>query len=69
MRPFSRVFARWELMRVATGTLALAWLLLFAALGYAATTASPDTDTLIAAAAALIIALTGILYAWREPGR
>ena len=60
---------RLELMRVATGTLALVWLVLFVALGYAATSASPDTDMLIAAAAALIIALTGILYAWREPGR
>jgi ABC-type molybdate transport system substrate-binding protein len=69
MRTLSRALARWELMRVATATLAVVWLVLFAAFGYAATSASPDTDTLIAAAAALIIALTAILYAWREPGR
>jgi len=54
---------------VAVITLGLTWLLLFGALGYAAASATPDTDTLVAAAAALIIALTAILYAWREPGR
>jgi hypothetical protein len=69
MRTLSRALARWDLMRVAVITLVLAWLLLFGALGYAATSAPPDTDTLVAAGAALIIALTGILYAWREPGR
>ena len=63
------MLAQLELMRVATGTLALVWLVLFVALAYAATSASPDTDTLVAASGALIIALTGILYAWREPGR
>ncbi len=50
-------------------TLGLAWLLLLGALGYAATSTTPDTDTLVAVAGAVIIALTAILYAWREPGR
>ncbi len=65
----SRALAGWQLLRVAVITLGLAWLAMFGAVAYAATIASMGIESLLAAAGALILALTGILYAWREPER
>jgi hypothetical protein len=66
---FSRSLRRWSAARIAAVALGVAWLGVLAAFAYAATTYKPDTGTLVAAAAALLIAGAGILYAWREPGR
>jgi len=66
---FSRALRRRDLIRVAAAALGLAWIAVFAALGYAAITVQPAVSELVAALAALAIAGAGILYAWREPGR
>jgi hypothetical protein len=56
-------------MRIAAATLAVAWLLILGAYVFAATSVQPSGVSLVAALAALLIAGTAILYAWREPGR
>lgn len=56
------------MLRVAAVGAAIAWLLLVAAFGIAATTVTPDLASLLAAVALLAIAAAGFLYAWREPG-
>jgi hypothetical protein len=66
---FPRRLRRWDLARVAVGTLGLAWLVVLGAFGFAAISIQPTVSSLAAAAAALLIAGVGILYAWREPGR
>jgi hypothetical protein len=66
---FSRRLRRWGLMRVASGTLGVAWIVVVAAFAYSAISISPRVSGLVAAAAALLIAAAGFLYAWREPGR
>jgi CHASE2 domain-containing sensor protein len=66
---FSRALRRRNLVRIAAAALGLAWLAVLGAFGYAAATDKPNTASIVAAAAALLIAGAGILYAWREPGR
>jgi hypothetical protein len=44
-------------------------LVLVVAFGYAAISVQPTLSSLVAAAAAVLIAGAGILYAWREPAR
>jgi len=65
MQQFSR---RWSLFRVAGATLAMAWLIVLVAFGYAATTVQPDVKSIGAALFVLGIAAAGFRYAWREPG-
>jgi len=65
----TRQLRRWYPMRIGALAVGLAWLGLVAALGYAATAQQPSTAALAAAAASLLIAASGILYAWREPDR
>lgn len=55
-------------MRAAAATLGIAWVVLLVAFGYAAILVQPVVWSIVAAAAALLIAGAGILYAWREPG-
>jgi uncharacterized membrane protein YjjP (DUF1212 family) len=69
MSIFSRRLRRWELTRIGAATLGVALLALFAAFGYAAISIQPTLSSLVAAAAAVLIAGVAILYAWREPGR
>ncbi|HKW40879.1 MAG TPA: hypothetical protein VJN39_06500 [Gemmatimonadales bacterium] len=69
MSSFSRALRRWEMTRVATFVLAVAWLALLAAYGYAAISVTPSLQSAVAAAAVAVIGGAGILYAWREPGR
>ena len=69
MAMFSRRLRRWDLVRVAALAVGVAWLGLFGAFGYATISQQPTSTGLAAAAAALLIAAAGILYAWREPGR
>jgi hypothetical protein len=56
------------MLRVAAAGAGIAWLLLVAAFGIAATTVSPDLASVLAVLALLAIAAAGFLYAWREPG-
>jgi hypothetical protein len=56
-------------MRIAGATLGVAWLIVLGAYAYAATLVNPSVGSVVAAVAALLIAGTAILYAWREPGR
>ena len=68
MRRYSRVLARWDLRLVGSLTLAGAWLVVLASFVYDAASATPPPETIVAAVVLLGIAITGILYAWREPG-
>jgi hypothetical protein len=68
MRTFSRGFARWDMLRVASTTLGLAWIAIFVALVYVFTLDSPEIGVVLGAISALGIAGAAILYAWREPG-
>jgi hypothetical protein len=54
--------------RVAAIGAGVAWLLLLAAFGFAATTVDPDVASVVAAAGLVAIAAAGFMYAWREPG-
>lgn len=56
-------------MRIGAAALGVVWIVLVAALAYAAISIEPTVSSLVAAAAALVIAAAGFLYAWREPGR
>jgi len=69
MRPFSRTLARWDLRLIGASTLAAGWLVIVAAFLYSATGAPAAAAPKSIGAAVLLtgIALTGILYAWREP--
>jgi hypothetical protein len=69
MSVFSRRLRRRELTRIGAASLGVALLALLAAFGYAAISIQPTLSGLVAAAAAVLIAGAGILYAWREPGR
>ncbi|HEV2414052.1 MAG TPA: hypothetical protein VGX27_04540 [Candidatus Dormibacteraeota bacterium] len=69
MSLFSRPVRHWAPARIAAVTLGIAWAVLLAAFGYAAISVQPGPGSLVAAAAALLIAGAAILYAWREPGR
>ena len=69
MATFSRALGRGSPVRIAAAALGLAWIAVLAAFGYSAVTATPGNGSLGEAAAALLIAGAGILYAWREPGR
>ena len=69
MSIFSRRLRRWYLTRIGPATLGAAFLALLAAFGYAAISIQPTLSSLVAAAAAAVIAGAGILYAWREPAR
>jgi len=55
--------------RLAAAAIGVALIVLLAAFAYAATSIQPTLSSLVAAAAAALIAGAGILYAWREPGR
>jgi hypothetical protein len=68
MRTFSRALARWDMLRVASTTLGLAWTAMFAALIYVFTLGTPEIGVVLGALSALGIAGAAILYAWREPG-
>jgi len=69
MAIFSRRLRRWDLVRIAASVFGVAWLGLLGAFGYAAISQRPTAPGVIAAAAALLIAAAGILYAWRDPHR
>ena len=56
---------RTDPIRVAVLALGLAFLLILAAYGFAAIAYRPSLGGVVAAAAALAIAGTGLLYAWR----
>jgi hypothetical protein len=58
-----------DLRRIAAAALGVALLLILVAFGYAAISVQPTLPSLVAAAAAVLIAGAGILYAWREPAR
>jgi hypothetical protein len=68
MRQFSRRLARWDMLRVASISLGLAWIAMLGALLYVFTLGTPEIEVVLAAISALAIAGAGILYAWREPG-
>ncbi len=59
----------WELTRIAAAALGVALLALLLAFGYATISVQPTLGSAVAAAAMVLIAGAGILYAWREPGR
>jgi hypothetical protein len=69
MSTFSRRLRRWEVTRIGAATLGAALVVLLVAFGYAAISIQPSLSSLVAAAAAALIAGAGILYAWREPDR
>jgi hypothetical protein len=69
MSTFSRRLRRWGWIRVGAATLGAAFLLVLVAFGYAAALQQPALSSVVAAAAAVLIAGAGILYAWREPDR
>ena len=69
MATFSRALGRRGPVRIAATALGLAWIAVLAAFSYSAVNAAPSTGSLVAAAAAFLIAGAAILYAWREPGR
>jgi len=69
MSVLSRPLRRWQPMRVAAAVLGLAWVMLIAAFAYAASTVTPDTSSIVAAAAGVAIAGAGFLYAWPDSGR
>jgi hypothetical protein len=69
MALLSRSLRRQSLVRTAAAVLGVAWLGVFAAFVYSALKPTPSTASVVAAAAAFLIAGVGILYAWREPGR
>jgi hypothetical protein len=58
-----------DLRRIAVAALGVALLVLLVAFGYAAISIQPTLSSVVAAAAAVLIAGAGILYAWREPAR
>src|SRR5256886_9423201 len=66
MSTLSRRLRRWHPIRIAAAALGLAWVALFAAFAYAASSVTPDTSSIAAAAAAVAIAGAGFLYAWRD---
>jgi len=68
MRTFSRALARWDMLRVVSITLGVAWIVMFTALVYVFTLGTPEIEVVLGAISALAIAGAGILYAWREPG-
>jgi hypothetical protein len=57
------------MLRVAAAALGIVWLGLVGAFALGAISVQPSVEGLVAAAAALLIAGGGFLYAWREPGR
>jgi hypothetical protein len=69
MSTFSRRLRRWEVPRIGAAALGAALLVLLVAFGYAAISIQPTLSSLVAAAAAVLIAGGAILYAWREPAR
>ena len=69
MRRMSRTLAGWDLRLVGSLTLAAAWLVVLASFAYEAASDTPPLKTVGAAVLLLGIAITGILYAWRQPGR
>jgi hypothetical protein len=68
MRTFSRALARWDMLRVASVALGLAWIAMLGALVYVLTPGTPEISVVLGAISALAIAGAAILYAWREPG-
>ena len=56
------------MLRLASITLAVAWIVMFGALIYVFTVGTPELDVVLGAVSALAIAGAAILYAWREPG-
>jgi hypothetical protein len=67
MTSFSRWLARIELARAAAVWLGLSLLAVVAAYGFAAYYSKPTPGGLAAAAALVVVAGSGLLYAWR-PG-
>ncbi len=55
------------MLRIAATTIGLAWLALIGAYVFAGATAGFTAGAGVAALAALAIAASGFLYAWREP--
>ena len=68
MAPLDQRLRRVETPRFAAFGLGLAFLLLLAAYAYLLTTSVLTTAGLLAAGAALLIAGSGIAYAWRAVG-
>ena len=65
MTQLSRWLARYELVRTAAFWLALAVLAVLAAFGFAAFYTKPTAGGIAAAGALVLVAGTGLLYAWR----
>ena len=65
MAPITRRLQRVEEPRTAAAVLALALLAILAAFGYSLTISAATTAGVVAAAALVGIAGTGLLYAWR----
>jgi hypothetical protein len=66
---FPRRLRRWSLLRIGATAIGVTWIVVVAALAYAAISVQPTVSSVVAAAAVLLIAAAGFLYAWREPGR
>jgi branched-subunit amino acid transport protein AzlD len=65
MTQLSRWLARYELVRTAAFWLALAVLAVLAAFAFAAYYSQPTPGGIAAAAALVLVAGAGLLYAWR----
>jgi hypothetical protein len=65
MAPFSRALRRWDALRIAAGTLGLAVLLMLAAYGFDLTSKPATTEGVLSALGLIVVAGTGLLYAWR----
>jgi hypothetical protein len=65
MAPFSRALRRWDALRIAVGTLGLAVLLMLAAYGFDLTSKPATTEGVLSALGLIVVAGTGLLYAWR----
>lgn len=55
------------MLRVTAAGLAVAWMAVLAAYVFGSATAGFEPGGALAAAASLVIAAAGFLYAWREP--
>jgi hypothetical protein len=65
MAPFSRALQRWDALRVAAGTLGMAVLLMLGAYGFDLTSRPATTEGVMSALGLVVVAGTGLLYAWR----
>src|SRR2546428_4467970 len=69
MSVLSRPLRRWQPIRVGAAVLGLAWGMLIGAFVYAASTVTPDTSSIVAAAAGGAVCGGRLLDAWARFGR